>query len=138
MPKPSDRAVAGARMAHRAMLIGIVVFMGVGWRLVRARSVPATLLPHRAVLYVALALVTGTLVGAALFVGQRLVPPDEIRDGGQANAVRLLIVWALAEAPALFGIVAYLATRDFRTLLATFIGILLFFGYVPGRYLPPP
>ena len=41
--------------------------------------------------------------------------------------------WALVEAPTLLGLVAYMLTRDFRTLLAPFIGLLLFANYRPRR-----
>jgi hypothetical protein len=37
------------------------------------------------------------------------------------------------EAPSLLGLVAYVLTRDFRTLIATFIGLLFFGSYRPSR-----
>ena len=51
----------------------------------------------------------------------------------QANLGRTVLVWALVEAPTLLGLVAYMLTRDFRTLLAPFIGLLLFANYRPRR-----
>jgi hypothetical protein len=39
----------------------------------------------------------------------------------------------LVETPTLLGVVAYTLTHDFRTLLATFIGLLLFASYNPRR-----
>ena len=43
------------------------------------------------------------------------------------------MIWALVEAPALLGLVGYLVTRDFRALLATLAGLLLFGNFRPSR-----
>ena len=43
------------------------------------------------------------------------------------------MIWALTETPTLLGTVAYLLTHDFRTLIATFTGLLLFVNYRPSR-----
>jgi len=42
-------------------------------------------------------------------------------------------IWALVEAPTILGLVGYLLTRDFRALLATLAGLLLFGNYRPSR-----
>jgi hypothetical protein len=93
-------------------------------------------LPERRVLYVVLFLAGGALFGAAAFTANRLPP----RAGGESpegwwsrSLPRVVLVWALVEGPTLLGIVAYLLTRDFRTLVATIAGLLLFGHYSPGR-----
>ena len=43
------------------------------------------------------------------------------------------MIWALTETPTLLGTAAYLLTHDFRTLIATFTGLLLFGNYRPSR-----
>ena len=79
---------------------------------------------------------SAVLFGVAAFAAGRLAPPrgstseDEWWD---ANLGRAIVIWALVEAPALLGLVAYTLTRDFRTLLAPFIGLLLFANYRPHR-----
>lgn len=45
----------------------------------------------------------------------------------------MVVVWALVEALTPLGVVAYTLTRDFRTLLVPFIGLLLFANYHPRR-----
>ena len=124
-----------ARIIHGALVLGIVLFWMLAWAL-RDRSLPAEALPDRRVLYIALALVSAALFGAAAFSVARLAPP--VRGASedewwQANLGRAILVWALVEAPTLLGLVAYTLTRDFRTLLAPFIGLLLFANFRPRR-----
>jgi hypothetical protein len=124
-----------ARIIHGALVLGIVLFWMLAWAL-RDRSLPAEALPDRRVLYIALALVSATLFGAAAFSVARLPPPvrgASEDDWWQANLGRAILVWALVEAPTLLGLVAYTLTRDFRTLLAPFIGLLLFANFRPRR-----
>jgi hypothetical protein len=124
-----------ARIVHGALILGIALFWTFAWA-IRERSVPAEALPERPILYTSLALVSATLFGAAAFTAGRLVPPktgaskDEWWD---ANLGRAVLIWALAEAPTLLGLVAYTLTHDFRTLLAPFIGLLFFAAYTPRR-----
>ena len=83
-----------------------------------------------------LAAASATLFGLAAFRVARLPAPtaDATEDAWwRANLGRTIVIWALVEAPTLLGLVAYLLTRDFRTLLAPFIGLLLFVNYRPGR-----
>ncbi len=124
-----------ARIIHGALVLGIVMFWILAWA-IRDRSLPAEALPDHRVLYVALALVSATLFGAAAFSVGRLPPPGRGAskdDWWQANLGRAVVAWALVEAPTLLGVVAYSLTRDFRTLLAPFIGLLLFANYHPRR-----
>lgn len=124
-----------ARIIHGALVLGIVMFGLLGWAL-RESSLPADALPDRRVLYIALALVSATLFGAAAFSAGRLPPPvrgTSEDQWWQANLGRAIVVWALVEAPTLLGLMAYTVTRDFRTLLAPFIGLLLFASYHPRR-----
>ena len=115
-------------------MLGIVLFTGLSLAL-ESRSVPVEALPDRKVLYIALALASATLFGAAAFrVGRLPAPKGASEDEWwQANLGRAIVAWALVEAPTLLGVVAYTATRDFRTLIATFIGLLLFASYHPRR-----
>ena len=114
-----------ARIIHGALVIGILLFWVLGWAL-RDRSLPAEALPDRRVLYIALALVSAARLPAPV----RGATED---DWWQANLGRAILVWALVEAPTLLGLVAYTLTRDFRTLLAPFIGLLLFANFRPRR-----
>jgi hypothetical protein len=124
-----------ARVIHGALVFGIVLFAALSLAL-RNRSVPTEALPDRRLLYIALALASATLFGAAAFAVGRL--PSLARtasadDWWQANLGRVVVAWALVEAPTLLGLVAYMLTSDFRTLIATFVGLLLFANYRPRR-----
>lgn len=124
-----------ARIIHGALVLGIVMITVLSWA-IRDSSLPAEALPDRKVLYVALALSSATLFGAAAFSVGRLPPAARGAsedDWWQANLGRVVVAWALVEAPTLLGVVAYTLTRDFRTLVATFIGLLLFASYHPRR-----
>lgn len=124
-----------ARIIHGSLVLGIVLFWVLAWA-ISDRSLPAEALPDRRVLYIALALVSATLFGAAAFSIGRLPPPGRGAvedDWWQTNLGRVVMAWALVEAPTLLGLVAYTLTRDFRTLLAPFIGLLLFANYHPRR-----
>src|SRR5829696_6332309 len=124
-----------ARIIHGALVLGIVLFWALAYA-VSDRSLPAEALPERRVLYIALALISATLFGAAAFTAGRLTPPTRGAsedDWWQLNLGRVVMAWALVEAPTLLGLVAFTLTRDFRTLLAPFIGLLLFANYHPRR-----
>jgi hypothetical protein len=124
-----------ARIIHGALVLGILMFWVLAWA-IRDRSLPTDVLPDRRVLYIGLALASATLFGAAAFRAGRLPPPKRGATEDQwwqANLGHALVVWALVEAPTLLGLVAYTLTRDFRTLLAPFIGLLLFANYHPRR-----
>ncbi|MBA2627798.1 MAG: hypothetical protein H0U85_07280 [Gemmatimonadales bacterium] len=51
---------------------------------------------------------------------------------------RAIVIWALIEGPALFGIVTYLLTGDYRTLGATLAGLFLFALFSPARLVNRP
>jgi len=124
-----------ARIIHAALVLGILMFGAVAFA-IRDRSIPSEALPDRRVLYVALALVSATLFGAAAFMTGRLrapAPGTTEDDWWSANLGRVLVSWSLVEAPTVLGLVVYMLTRDFRTLLAPFIGLLLFANYRPRR-----
>jgi len=124
-----------ARIVHGALVLGIVMFWMLAWA-IRDRSVPMYALPDHRVLYIALALVSAALFGAAAFGMQRLPPPGRGTsedDWWRANLGRVVVAWALVETPTILGVVAYTLTHDFRTLLAPFIGLLLFANYRPKR-----
>jgi len=117
-------------------VLGVLTFWLVGWYIGQSSAVPAEALPDRRVLYVALALVSATLFGGAMFTAARLGPirPGHSQDDWwRENLGKAIVVWSLVEAPSLLGLVAYTLTRDFRTLIATFIGLLFFGSYRPGR-----
>ena len=137
MPPNSPVSPAiSARIIHAALVLGVLTFWLVGWYIGQSSAVPAEALPDRRVLYVALALVSATLFGGAMFTAARLGP---IRPGGsqdewwRENLGKAIVVWSLVEAPSLLGLVAYTLTRDFRTLIATFIGLLFLGSYRPSR-----
>lgn len=125
-----------ARIVHAALFLGVVIFLGVSWFIGLNSSAPTTALPDRKALYAALFVVSAALFAAALVVGARIAPVEpgiSQDDWWRANLSRAVIIWALVEAPALLGTVAYLLTKDFRTLIATFMGLLLFMHYRPSR-----
>jgi hypothetical protein len=125
-----------ARIIHASLVLGVLTFWLVGWYIGQSAAVPAEALPDRRVLYVALALVSAALFGGAMFAASRLGP---IRSGSsqddwwRRNLGKAIVVWSLVEAPSLLGLIAYTLTRDFRTLIATFIGLLFFGSYRPSR-----
>jgi hypothetical protein len=124
-----------ARIIHGALVLGILMFAAVAFT-IRERSIPSEALPDRRVLYVALALVSAALFGAAAFRTGRLPAPTRGASEDEwwtANLGRVLVTWSLVEAPTVLGLVAYMLTHDFRTLLAPFIGLLLFANYRPRR-----
>jgi hypothetical protein len=135
-PNSQVSPALSARIIHAALVLGVLMFWLVGWYIGQASAVPAEALPDRRVLYVALALVSATLFGGAVFTASRLGP---IRSGTsqddwwRQNLGRAIVIWSLVEAPSLLGLVAYVLTRDFRTLIATFIGLLFFGSYRPSR-----
>ena len=135
-PSGSVSPAISARIIHAALVLGVLLFWLVAWYLGHTEAVPAEALPDRRVLYVALALVSATLFGAAMFTAARLGP---VRSGTsqddwwRANLGKAIVIWSLVEAPSLLGLVAYTLTRDFRTLIATFIGLLFFGSYRPSR-----
>jgi hypothetical protein len=125
-----------ARIIHAALVLGIITFWLVAWYLGQTSAVPAEALPDRRVLYVALALVSAVLFGGAMFTVGRLGPVragTSQDDWWRANMGKAVVIWSLVEAPSLLGLVAYTLTRDFRTLIATFIGLLFFGSYRPSR-----
>lgn len=125
-----------ARIIHAALVLGIVMFWFIAWWLGRASTVPAYALPDRRVLYIALFLVSAALFGAAMFSASRLghVSPGTSQDEWwRANLGKAVLIWALVEGPALLGLIAYTLTHDFRVLIATLTGLLLFGAYRPSR-----
>jgi hypothetical protein len=125
-----------ARIIHAAMVTGVLLFWGVAWYVGEARSMPSSALPDRRVLYVALFLMAAVLFAGAAFAARRIPTPaagTTQDEWWQANLGRAIVVWALVEAPALLALVAYFLTRDFRVLIATFAGLLLFANYRPSR-----
>ena len=127
-----------ARIIHGALMLGVVMFWLVAWYVGGRTALPVEALPDRRVLYIALAVVSAGLFGGAMFTANRLVPPtrgSSQDDWWRVNLGKAIVIWALAEAPAILGTAAYLLTRDFRVLIATFIGLLFFAAYRPSRLL---
>ncbi len=141
---PSNAPVSpaiNARIVHASLVTGVVLFWVVAWYVGKeGAATPAETLPDRRVLYVALFVVAAVLFGAAVFAARRLAPPaagTSQDDWWRANLGRAIVVWALVETPALLGLVAYFLTRDFRVLIATLTGLLLFGNYRPSRLAAP-
>jgi hypothetical protein len=129
-------ASISARIIHAALVVGVLMFCVVAWYLGRASPVPVYALPDRRVLYIALFVVSAIFFGAAMFTVGRLgpaVPRTSQDEWWRVNLGKAVVVWALVEAPALLGLVAYVLTRDFRALIATLAGLLLFGNYRPSR-----
>jgi hypothetical protein len=127
-----------ARIIHAALVVGVLMFCLIAWYLERVSAMPVYALPDRRVLYIALFLVSATLFGAAMFTARRLgrVRPGISQDEWwRANLGRVVAIWALVEAPTLLGLIAYTLTHDFRALIATLTGLLLFGNYRPSRFI---
>jgi hypothetical protein len=135
-PSSAISPAISARIIHAALVLGVLTFWLVSWYIGHSAAVPADALPNRRVLYVALALVSATLFGGAMFTAARLGPirPGISQDAWWSqNLGKAIVIWSLVEAPSLLGLIAYTLTRDFRTLIATFIGLLFFGSYRPSR-----
>lgn len=125
-----------ARIIHAALVLGVMMFWAVAWYSGSYVSLPVSAIPDRRVLYVGLFLMSAILFGAAVYTAGRLptpAPETSPDEWWRVNLGRAIVIWALVEAPALFGTVAYLLTHDFRTLIAPFTGLLLFVNYRPSR-----
>ncbi|HUF34388.1 MAG TPA: hypothetical protein VMN37_00475 [Gemmatimonadales bacterium] len=125
-----------ARIIHGSLMLGVVLFWIVAWYVASRTALPVAALPDRRVLYIALFLASAALFGGAMFTANRLVPlarGSSQDDWWRVNLGKAILIWALVEGPALLGTVAYLLTRDFRVLLATFTGLLFFAAYRPSR-----
>jgi hypothetical protein len=125
-----------ARIIHGALVVGVLLFGLVAWYVGREQAQPLDALPDRRVLYISLFLASAVLFGAAVFTAGRLTPPvtgQSQDDWWQRNLGKAVTIWALVEAPAVLGLVGYLLTRDFRALIATLAGLLLFGNYRPSR-----
>lgn len=125
-----------ARIIHAALVLGVVLFWGVAWYIGTSTSLPVSAVPDRRVLYLGLAAVSAVLFGAAMYNAGKLTRPRpgvSQDEWWRANLRRAIVIWALVEAPAILGTVAYFVTHDFRTLLAPFTGLLLFVNYRPSR-----
>jgi hypothetical protein len=97
---------------------------------------PVSAVPDRRVLYLGLFLISAVLFGAAMYTAGRLTRPAagvSQDEWWRLNLGRAIGVWTLVEAPTLLGTAAYLLTHDFRTLIATLTGLLLFVNYRPSR-----
>jgi hypothetical protein len=125
-----------ARIVHAGLVLGLLLFLTIAWLVATRISLPISAIPDRRVLYLGLFVVSAVLFGAAMYTAGRLTPPvpgSTQDDWWKMNLGRALIVWALIDAPAFLGMVAYLLTHDFRTLIAPFTGLLLFVNYRPSR-----
>ena len=125
-----------ARIIHAALVVGVLMFCLVAWYLGRSSVVPTYALPDRKVLYIGLFLVSATLFGAAMFNASRLSRPTpgmSQDEWWRVNLGKAVAIWALVEAPTLLGLIAYTLTHDFRALIATLTGLLLFGNFRPSR-----
>jgi hypothetical protein len=115
---------------------GVLLSCVVAWYLERASAMPVFTLRDRRVFYIVLFLVSVVPFGAAIVAASRLrrpapnTPPDE---WWRINLGKAVTIWALVEAPALLGLVAYTLTQDSRALIATLAALVLFGSYRPSR-----
>jgi putative copper export protein len=126
-----------ARIVHASLVLGVMLFCGVAWYISTNSTLPVSAVPDRRVLYVGLFLFSAVLFGAAMYNAGRLPAPGSGTsqdDWWRANLGRVIGIWALVEAPALVGTIAYLLSHDFRTLIAPFTGLLLFVNYRPSHF----
>lgn len=117
-------------------MFGVVLFLGIALYVGTNSSMPASALPDRRVLYLGLFVASALLFAAAMYTAARLTPPGpgvSQDEWWRTNLTPAIGIWALVEGPAVLGMVAYLLTLDFRTLIAPFVGLLLFVNYRPSR-----
>jgi hypothetical protein len=125
-----------ARIIHAALMVGVILFYAVALYVGSKASMPVSAVPDRRVLYLGLFFISAVLFGAAVYTAGRLTRPDAgltQDEWWRSNLRRAVAIWTLVEAPTILGTVAYLLTHDFRTLLATLTGLLLFVNYRPSR-----
>ena len=125
-----------ARIIHTALMVGVTLFYALAWYVGSKASLPISAVPDRRVLYLGLFFVSAVLFGAAVYTAGRLTSSTaglSQDDWWRTNLGRAIVIWGLVEAPTLLGTLAYLLTRDFRTLIATLTGLLLFVNYRPSR-----
>ena len=135
-PEAPVSPAISAKIIHAALMLGVILFYAVAWYVGTKTSMPISAVPDRRVLYGGLFLVSATVFGAAAYSATRLtpaVPGTSQDDWWRANLGRAIVVWSLIEAPTLLGTVAFLLTHDFRSLIATFAGLLFFVNYRPSR-----
>ena len=135
-PEAPVSPAISAKIIHAALMLGVILFYAVAWYVGTKTSMPISAVPDRRVLYVELFLVSATVFGAATYSASRLTPAasgTSQDDWWRANLGRAIVVWSLIEAPTLLGTVAFLLTHDFRSLIATFAGLLFFVNYRPSR-----
>ena len=137
MPPAAPMSLAiSARIIHAALVLGVMLFLGISLYVGSNSPVPASALPDRRVLYLGLFVVSAVLFGAAMYTAARMTRPGHgisQDEWWRANLSRAIGIWALVEAPAILGMVAYFLTHDFRTLIAPFFGLFLFLHYRPSR-----
>jgi hypothetical protein len=133
--RPAARPSASARIIHAALILGVLLFVATSWYIVRSRPRPPAPDDLRA-FYVALCLVTASGLLGAMLVARRVsqrVTGQPLDQWWLANMSRALTIWALAEAPALFGGVIYLLSGDARALLATLLAVATMWRFAPSR-----
>ena len=127
-------APATAKILHLAICSGLMLFIAVAYYVSQHR--PPNELPA-IVLYL-------PLVAGAVMFGTALVLRRKLLDGGpamgdewyRANLQRMILLWALFEAPALFGTVLYLVSGAWIPLVATGVGLVLLVLHSPDQLRP--
>jgi hypothetical protein len=117
-------------------MLGLMLFLGAAWYVGANSGMGGSALPYRPVLYIGLFVVSAVLFWAAMYTAGRLTRPGpgvSQDEWWRANLSRAIGIWALVEGPAILGIATYILTLDFRTLIAPFVGLLLFVNYRPSR-----
>jgi len=129
-----------AVIVHAALILGLVMFGLVAHLVGSARPPLRVALPGGDALHLWLLLIGLVPFGASIALARRLPAPRAGATGDEwwrANLGRAVLIWALIEAPTLFGLVAYLLTRNTRVLLVSVVGLLLFATFRPARLAEP-
>jgi hypothetical protein len=114
---------------------GVVLFWAAAWFVGRQTASPAPTLPSRP-MYLILVVMALVSFAAAALVARNLTAPSAGTTQDQwwqQNLGRAIVVWALVEAPSLFGLVVYLTTRNLRALAVPVAGLFLFAVFRPNR-----
>lgn len=131
MAPANPGSVRSARLIHRALLGGTVLFTG----LVTVVLPHPPVLSQPALLYVPFAL-AAVLFAGSLFIRSRipaLRPGESEDDWWRANLTIGIMIWTLLEGPSLFAAVMFLISGNAVTLVVTAIGVALLIFSAPAR-----
>jgi len=122
---------------HKALLMGQLVFGGIGAYLVYTKSVTPAAAELEKVLQVAAIIVAaGGVYGGMRIFKKKLLQARDMESGKEKFALyrsALIIQWALLEAPSLFCIACFFLTGNYAFLALAMVLIFLFVMTAPSK-----